>query len=204
MKIAIDFDGTIFNTENAFRTFAEFYDIEKCRGNGIVNSKENYIQDRYDWNYEEKEEYLSYFPRITKNASIIPGADAVIKKLKQDGNEMYLITTRGNKNEQNNKETLSKNIETAKEKLKENGLIFDKYFFGNPNKGQICKENNVDIMIDDLPYNCENIASYGIKSIFLHENGVRNAKKNINIIEVFNWGEVYRKILELNHKIKNK
>ena len=43
--------------------------------------------------------------------------------------------------------------------LKQNGMdIFDKYFWATNNKDEVCKQENVDIMIDDSNKKCEMLA----------------------------------------------
>ena len=37
MKIGIDLDGVVLDTETTFRTYEEIYEIETLKGNNLVN-----------------------------------------------------------------------------------------------------------------------------------------------------------------------
>ena len=45
MKIAIDFDGTLYETEKEMRVEAEVYDIEELHGKGIINKGKTWVQE---------------------------------------------------------------------------------------------------------------------------------------------------------------
>lgn len=56
MKVAIDVDAVLLDYEKDFYATAEIFDIERCRGNGIIYPDELYIQNKYDWKEEEKKD----------------------------------------------------------------------------------------------------------------------------------------------------
>jgi len=58
MKVAIDVDAVLLDYEKDFYATAEIFDIERCRENGIIYPDELYIQNKYDWNDEEKEAFI--------------------------------------------------------------------------------------------------------------------------------------------------
>ena len=53
MKIGIDIDGVILDSEKEFRIKAELYDVIKLKRNSIVNNKELKFQERYNWSEKE-------------------------------------------------------------------------------------------------------------------------------------------------------
>lgn len=96
MKIGLDIDGVIYDTENAFRCQAELYDLLELHKKGTVNN-EFWAQYRYDWTEEQQEEFKSkYFLKLSKDANLIVGAKETIELLKKDGHELIIITARGN------------------------------------------------------------------------------------------------------------
>ena len=49
MKIGIDLDGVVFNTEMYWSVCAELYDCKELNKNSLVNQKEPRVQDKYNW-----------------------------------------------------------------------------------------------------------------------------------------------------------
>ena len=120
----------------------------------------------------------------------MPGTKTVLKKLKEDGHELIVITARGG--------TYKEAINITKDKLKEDGLdIFDKYYWAVEDKSQICVNENIDVMIDDFYKNCQSIADCGIKTIYLKDAPSKELEESKYIKTLYNWGEIYRYIKEL-------
>jgi len=53
MKIGIDLDGVVIDSETSFRVYEEIFAIEELNGRKIINAKEPKYQQRYDWSKEE-------------------------------------------------------------------------------------------------------------------------------------------------------
>ena len=47
MRIAVDLDGVIFDTERDFRVLCEIYDIDNHKQNKVINNSFLKFQDRY-------------------------------------------------------------------------------------------------------------------------------------------------------------
>ena len=56
MKIGIDLDGVVFNTEMLWTVYAELYDTLELKRNSIVNPNEARVQEMYNWGKEEERE----------------------------------------------------------------------------------------------------------------------------------------------------
>ena len=56
LKIGIDLDGVVFDSEKLFRVYAELYDILELHQNGIIDNREVKFQDRYNWTKDIKNE----------------------------------------------------------------------------------------------------------------------------------------------------
>ena len=101
MKIGIDLDGVIFDSEKLYRVYTELYDMIELGKNSKKDNRELKFQDRFDWTDEEKDNFLDeYQPEIISQANYMPGAKMILKKLKEEGNDLYIITARGIHNEQ--------------------------------------------------------------------------------------------------------
>lgn len=81
----------------------------------------------------------------------------IIEKLKEDGSEIYIITSRYLTDEDT--ERGEKMRETVKEWLKKYEIIYDKIIFAREEKLDICLKNDVSVMIEDSPKNINSIST---------------------------------------------
>ena len=58
MKIGIDLDGVVIDSETTFRTYEEIFDIDILKGNNLINRKEPKFQARYNWQVIKKNNLL--------------------------------------------------------------------------------------------------------------------------------------------------
>lgn len=191
MKIGIDVDGVLLDYEKGMLANAEIFDIEKCRGNGKVYLDKYFVQDKYDWTEEEKKKFINEnLGKISKESSIMAGAKTVLYKLKEMGYELIIISTRGTEN--------NDMINIVTEKFQKENIKFDKYYWKEHNKLEVCKQEGIDIMIDDSPTTCKKMAENKIKAIYFR--GIRgyDLEENKYLKEVSNWGEIYRYIMEID------
>ena len=177
MNIGIDVDAVLLDWEKGLLAMAEIFDIEECRGSGKVNDT-YFIQDQYDWTTDEKEKFKNkYFLRLSEESNIMPGAIEVIHRLQKMGHKVIIISTRGTETEEM--------INIVANKFKEN------------NKLKVCKEEKIDIMIDDSPSTCTKMQANKIRAIYFR--GIRGPKiaEDKYLKEVNNWGQIYRILKEV-------
>jgi len=190
MKIGIDIDGVILDSEKEFRIKAELFDILKLKRNSIINKKELRVQAHYSWNEEEFKEYMNKeFLKVSKECNFMPGALEIINMLKKEGHELVIITARG--------VFIKEMIDVAQQRLAEKGLTFDKYYWAIEDKLKICNEENIDIMIDDYYKTCKNTSDNNVKTLYFREYPSYELEENEFLKEVHNWGEIYRYIHEI-------
>lgn len=189
MKIGIDLDGVVFNTEVLWSVYAELYDCIEFNRNSVLTKLEPRFQDRYDWTEEEQNEFLDKYADIAE-FDMMPGAKEVINMLKEEGHEFVVITARGAIS--NQKEGAS----IAVQKLENEGIKFDKYYWKQREKIDTCKLENVDVMIDDNYHICEAIKEAGIPVIYFNSSSRKHLEED-GVKEVSNWGEAYRVIKNL-------
>ncbi len=187
MKIGIDLDGVVFNSEMLWSTYAELYDCIELNRNSVITKLEPRFQERYDWTDEDKNAFLDKYADIT-DFDIMPGAKQVIDMLKEDGHELVVITARGSASNQ------KENASVAAQKLKNEGIEFDKYYWKQKEKLDICQLENVDVMIDDNYHICEAINGAGIPVIYFNSLSRKHLEEKDGLREVSNWGEAYRVI----------
>lgn len=192
MKIGIDIDGVLTNIEQWQLDDASKYYYEKYKKQ-IINPKAYNTEKMFnmpgkddEWWFETIEEYLQQAPRLY--------AAEIIKKLKQEQNEIYIITAR-NADESTtiNQKTLEKETVAW---LKKHNIIYDKLIFSSEDKSKTCNENKIDIMIEDKPENIIEVSKH-IPVICYNASYNENCKGK-NIIRCYSWYDIYVKIQKLD------
>lgn len=189
MRIGIDIDNVISNFND---TVVEAYlqHDKKLKNTGIINDKAKvFRRGMFDWSEEEEKEF--YYKNIEKWANMIKpinGAEYYIKKLKQDGNEIYIISGRDNGEYKNP-------YKLTEEWLKKYNIIYDKLILTNAynkrEKAEVCLKNNVNIMIEDSIETCVNLINNGIETYTMN---TRFNQNDLSLNRVSTWSEIYYKI----------
>ena len=189
MKIGIDLDGVVIDSETTFRTYEEIFDIDYLKGNNLLDRKEPKFQSRYNWTKEQEKEFVErYFMKVSKQSNLMSGFIAVYDLLKNQGHEFIVITARGG--------FIEKMKDDAIRLLEENNIKFDKYYWKINNKIEICQKEKVDIMIDDDWRIIKKLADNKIKTLYFRDTNLMKLEESKYIKEVNNWGDVYRAIKE--------
>lgn len=193
MNFGIDIDDTISNTYETLLPYLENY-IKNILKKEFYNqpSKIDYykLEKRYGITHEEEEKFwLDYFVEIIEN--VVPKKSAVetIKKIKEKGHNVILITARFT----NQKADI---LEVTKKWLENNNIEYDKLIINSQNKLEIAQQEKIDIFLDDSIRNCEMISSGNIKTYIIKTQN-NEFYDNEKIIKVNSWDEFYDNIKEV-------
>ena len=189
MKIGVDLDGVIYDSEKELRVYSELFEILDLKKNTKTDNQELAYQKRFVWTEEEKKQFWNKYHRpILRTANFMPGAKDVLTQLKQDGHELYIVTARGGYDKTVIEETIAS--------LKDHGLdIFTRMHWNSKNKAKICQEEQLDLMIDDSYDNCKAIAEAGIPVIYVKDAPSKEFEHPL-AQTLYNWGEIYRYITD--------
>lgn len=188
MNIGIDLDGVLYDTENWFRVESCFYN-EKIGGGEMIAPEEVKAYKRYNWTKEQENEFLKEcLLEIENNAPMMYKAKEVLDRLVEDGHKIFVITSRGL--------VFSEELEITKKRLEKDNIKYEKLIFSTSDKGSVCKNLNVDVMIEDYKDYVLNIAESGIKCFFYRGN-ILTQINHPNVTEVRNWGDIYFEIKKL-------
>ena len=192
MKIGIDLDGVVIDSETTFRTYEEIFDMDVLKENNLINREEPKFQTRYNWNEEQEKEFIEkYFLKVARESNLMSGFIGVYNLLKSQGHEFVVITARGGLVEELKDEAIRL--------LDENNIKFDKYYWKISDKLEICKKENVDIMIDDDWRIIKNLSDNSIKTLYFRDTNLMKLEENEYIKEVNNWGDIYRYINQIQN-----
>jgi uncharacterized HAD superfamily protein len=189
MIIGLDIDGVILDTEREYKLEAELYDIKL--GKNHLRDKSSQIEDgRYSWTKEQREDFEKNWIKVARKAPLMPGSISIIKMLQKEGHKIVIITGRD--------ESYKKQTEKT---FEENNLKFSKIYYGQQDsKLKACKEENVDIMIDDNYNHAEELSQNKILTLYFRDTNMRKLDESKYLREVNNWGEVYKFIYNKNRK----
>lgn len=187
MRIGIDLDDTITKTDEILFKYAKIYNKEeKILFN--INREEWNLTKAFGWNKENIKEFFSkYLKSIYEEAEIKENAKERINKLKDDGNEIIIITARDTK-------SLKEVHEVCEDWLINNKINVDKIVVDGEDKAQKCLENKIDIFIDDNICNCENVYNNLKIPVLLMNSRYNKDYQNPKIKRVYNWNEIYNEI----------
>ena len=192
MKIGIDLDGVVIDSETTFRTYEEIFDIDVLKGNNLINKEEPKFQARYNWTSEQEKEFIEkYFMKVSKESNLMSGFIGIYNLLKEQGHEFIVITARGG--------FIKEMKDDAIRLLEENNIKFDKYHWQVEDKLKICQDEKVDLMIDDDWRIIKRLSENGVKTLYFRDTNLVKLEENEYVKEVNNWGEIYRYIRELKN-----
>ncbi len=199
MRIGIDIDGVLTDLDR----FSYDYFSKFCVENNIdykIGQSDYEIAKTFGLGKNEDdafwERYLDFYAKKVKARSF---AGEVLKKLKQDGHEIFIVTARWLTNRD---DKLGENMRrTVKNWLKKNKIKYDKLIFtraANEEKLDEIKEFALDLMIEDSPKNVTQLSSF-IKVICFDASYNKNCSGD-NIIRCYSWFDAYKIISDLKEK----
>ena len=192
MNIGVDIDGVILDLPDRIRAYAEYYDLEVLKKDGVKKKDELKLWKRYSWNDEESKEFVNNnFLKIAKECKLLPFTKEILSKLKEENNKIIIISARGDL-------VGEEMIEVANKQLEEANIKYDKIYWNISDKVKVCKEEKIDFMIDDYANTCEKLMESKIRTIYFRAKDNRKLMENYYLKEVSNWGEIYRYIKENN------
>lgn len=188
MRIGIDIDGVLTDILQYMCDYCSKYFFEKNKELNITFN----VYDLSEMFHVSEKEACECWKKLVEdyaiNAPIRPFTSEIICKIKNEGNDIYIISSRCASSQFNLNGKMTQLVEQW---LKKNKVIYDKLILGSHDKLQICKENNIDMMIDDYEGNIIPISSQ-IPVICYNAN--HNSKCNgKNIYRAYSWYDVYAK-----------
>ena len=160
MNIGIDIDDTLNNLSDILLEYGKRYNEENSIKHEIQKEKYDF-EEAFGWNKEQENKFKEQYIGIClAQATVKTGAREYVKKLKEEGHKIFIITAR------TPEETVKNVQEISAEWLKRNGIMLDKLEVGCEQKVEKCREHNIDVFIDDNTDHCKSIhESLGIPVI---------------------------------------
>ena len=200
MNIGIDVDDTISNSFETIFADSQKFDIElgnsgEPKQYGKI-SDHNQIETLYShWTNEQIELFWKkYFIKVLTVARPKDSVAEVLEKLKEEGNNIIIITSRYEETEG------STEIEDYTRKwLNKNGIVYDKLVLGAKDKLKVAKENDIDLFIDDSIKHCRNVQSGNIRTI-LYTSICNQGVETPDLERAYSWVQIYDKYKKIVNK----
>lgn len=196
MKIGIDIDDTTVVTVKSMIKYGSIYNEEVLK-RPPVNFNFGEIKDRYymnklfGWDEETKFAFFNmYYKNVLEDCEPLPDAPIVIKKLKDEKNEIYFISARITSIPGCNAEQIS--IDT----FDKYGIPYDKVIIGAYDKLQYCIDNGIEVFVDDSLAVLQELSKHGIRC-YLMTSPINSKLDTGNIKRVNTWQEIYNDLQEV-------
>lgn len=190
MNIGIDIDGVLTNDDDYILDYTSKY----CYENNLkgFDNANLYEYRKLNWNDDIINDYRNkYFLNYIKNEPARKFASEVIKKLREDGNKIFIISARYKTAE--NGKIGNKNIrECTLQWLKDNKIEYDKIIFTKPPKVDEILENKIDLMIEDSPTTIGELVK--VVNVLYYDTRYNKNIEHENITRVYSWYDIYMKI----------
>lgn len=190
MVIGIDIDGVLCEYNDSTNHYGSKLSND-LNIFPLKNPSEYELIDKFECDDEFFKKYINTYEELRLNQPAIIFASEVIKKLKDDGHTIYIVTARTNFDEWFPDKLKPIVEEFTINWLKENDIYYDKIFF-NRKKAIICKENNIDILIEDSPSNIRKVKD--VTTPFIYDAGYNNIEEFKDYTRVYTWYDIYYKI----------
>ena len=191
LKIGIDIDGVLTDIEqwqlDYGSKFFSKYNKSIVKRDAYEITEIFNVSDELDdefWN-EYLYEYVTKEPARTF-------ASEVIKKLKAENNEIFIITARylTDRNDEKGKQMR----EIVTKWLEEQDISYDNIIFSPEDKLETCLNNGIDLMIEDKVENINKISTR--LPVICFDAGYNRQCEGKNIYRCYSWYDIYNLINE--------
>ncbi len=204
MNIGIDIDGVLTDVRAFMIEKGTKYCKETNKGS-LVDPDSFSMRKMFDWDKETDTDFWKKNIFVyAKENPVIEGASKNIKKLKEAGYKIYIITARRIANTDENididgvKDPKISMRNTVKEWLFKNDIIYDEIIFSGEDKAKHIIQNKIDIMIEASPKNLKSLSK--LTKMICVDWPYNRDISNDNIYRCYNWWEIYETIRKISNQ----
>lgn len=192
MNIAIDIDDTLTESFDYFLPFvAEYFgaDVNELKEQNI-----SYSNLPLRWKKQELEFCKTYYDTIVPDTPFKSDAVWGINSLRALGHKIIIITGR-------TKAFYTEPYKTTIKELENGEIVYDKLIC-TLDKAKACIDENISVLIDDMPANCESAVRIGIPALLFDSKA--NREKETECIRVKNWAEAVENVKQIEQGYPNR
>ncbi len=197
MRIGVDIDGVLTEQVHVLWEMGAKFCTEKgwkCKIDPTAVSKERMFGiDGAAW----LEMWCKYAKSWMLDLPMRACAAEVIGKLRDEGHEIWIVTARSDTDPRFEGMREDENFQEATERwLRENGIVYDRMAFATRDKGEFCRENDIEVMIEDDPRYLETFDAER-QRVLIFDQPYNQGVRMKNGARVYAWYEVYEWVQEL-------
>lgn len=187
MNIGLDLDDVVYDTSVEVEK-----EIEKANNPRLLDFKVQLMRGALSEMPSDVAQFLKdTIISYTSNAKPIKNATDTLKKLRDEGHIITIITARSDAIRDGVVDTTLKSL---KKYGIDKGILYDKIIFEGANKGEVCEKEKIDIFVDDSPINCMHVRERGINVLAFKSRITADAIDQTDLQSVSSWDELYDKI----------
>ena len=187
MNIGIDLDDVVYDTSVEVEK-----EIEKANNPRLLDFKVQLMRGALSEMPSDVAQFLKdTIISYTSNAKPIKNATDTLKKLRDEGHIITIITARSDAIRDGVVDTTLKSL---KKYGIDKGILYDKIIFEGANKGDVCEKEKIDLFVDDSPINCMHVRERGINVLAFKSGITADAIDQTDLPSVSSWDELYDKI----------
>ena len=204
--IGFDIDDTLTDVEEyEYNKLQEWcMNVAKIgRYNGLINKQSVTFEGRYpNLEYIQVKRFLDwYFPKQVREAPFREYIKELFDILHEKGYKVYIITRRDALYD--GKYTGAMMKEDTITRFKNEGIEYDRIFFGCKNKLKTLEDENVDVLVDDSPMNIMQVSTKYPAIVMDTSFNKDLVGKNIYHIQNFEPGNFMDLLEEIFYKGEN-
>ena len=192
MNVGIDIDGVLTNISEYMIKYGEKF-LKENNINSKIDCTKYGIEEMLG--IDEKtglKFWIDYLANYIINTKPRKDAVKIVSKLKEK-HTIFIITAR---NEYGLGDDLYGKMESLTiDWLKRNHIIYDKILFTGEYKVDACRDNKIDIIIEDSPQNIKELSE--VTKVLCFDNPYNKEVKGNNITRIYSWEEAFEEINKL-------
>lgn len=192
MRIGIDVDGTLTNLVDRVVAYGQEYELENNLPFGLSNPTTDFYSLAFDWGKQVGDKFWRDSFNKINSTEPRPLAKKYLDLLHEKGHEIYIVTAR-------NTDEFEDPVLYTTKWLKKHKIPFDKVIANASNKGEVCRQNNIEAFLDDNVRNCESTSGAGVKTFMMY-SALTEGYNNPLVKRVYSFVEFYREILKLSEQ----
>ncbi len=191
MNIGIDIDGVMTDVLKFIKEKGKiFLNREIVDENGLD------ISDIFAVDKSLEEDFWNeYFLEYLKTAPALEGVGKITRRLKEEGNNIYVVTARYFHPEYDMKDEEELH-DITKNFLKKNGIYYDELIFAKPPKIKEVENLKIDAFIEDTPSNIHKLAK--VTEVLIMDAPYNRVCSVPHTKRVHDWNEIYAAIEEMS------
>ncbi len=199
MKIGIDIDDTTFVTVKSMLKYAdkfqeEIFGTSTTRDNFGLITNQKYLNVLYGWDDATKHDFfVKYYKQVLEDCTMMTDANSVIKKLKDQGDKIYFVTSRLMDIPGCDAEAITKKSLAAFD------IPYDKLFIHINDKVDFFKKHGINLCIEDSFNTCNSMMDSGIPAILMTTK-MNEKLESGRIKRVHNWIDIYKAIEQMREQ----